>query len=331
MAWRSSESPRSVARWSIPSAPLIGLRMLQALGGCAEMVIARAIVRDKFAPRDAVRVFSGLVLVMGVAPILAPLTGGWLVGHHGWRAIFWALAASAIAIFLVIAFFFRESLPPERRVKDSPAGIARVYGALLRDVPFMAFAAVTGLVSAALFVYVGGSPLVFMKIYGISETHFGWFFGANAAGLIGMSQVNGALVHRGYSPGKLLKIALVVSTLSASAMLAVAVTGVGGFWALYATIFTCLACCGFIFPNATALAMAPHGKRAGGASAMLGFVQFLLSGIGGFSVSEIGATTPKPMAALMFAFTAAALLVSLLASRRVAGSIDAPGTPDFAH
>ena len=294
---------------------LVALRLIQALGGCAEMVIARAIVRDRFAPRDAVRVFSGLVLVMGVAPIVAPLMGGFLVSQPGlgWRAIFWLLAIVTLAIGAIVFFLLPESLPPERRVRESPAGIARIYASLLRDPPFMAFAVITGLMSAALFAYVGGSPNVFIERYGISPETFGWFFGANAAGLIGSAQVNGQLIRRGFDPRRVLRVALIVASLGGGALLASAWTGVGGFWAVYVPIFVCMSSCGYVFPNATALAMAPHGKHAGNASALLGFVQFGLSALGGFVAERFthGATA-VPMAASIATCAIAALVLNLI-------------------
>ena len=300
---------------------LVALRFLQGLGGCAEMVIARAIVRDRFAPRDAVRVFSGLVLVMGVAPIVAPLMGGWIVTHTSWRGIFWLLAIVAVLTIGIVAICLPESLPRQRRLRESPAGIARIYLSLLRDAPFMAFALVTGLISAALFAYVGSSPVVFIETFGISPKVFGWFFGANAAGLIGMAQVNGQLIRRGADPRRVLLAALAVATGGGAAMLFFALTGVGGFWAIYLAIFTCMSCCGFVFPNATALAMAPHGRHAGNASALLGFVQFALSGAGGFAETLAGhgaRPSPLPMAIALAICTSSALTIALAMTRRAA-------------
>lgn len=298
---------------------LIALRFLQGLGGCAEMVIARAIVRDRFKPRDAVRVFSGLVLVMGVAPIVAPLMGGWIVSHLDWRWIFWLLAIVSVVTIGIVAVCLPESLPPERRVRETPAGIARIYGSLLRDAPFMAFALVTGLISAALFAYVGSSPTVFIETFGISPKLFGWFFGANAAGLIGMAQVNGQLIRRGADPRRVLLTALSVASVSGALLLFFAITGVGGFWAIYGSIFACMSCCGFIFPNATALAMAPHGRYAGNASALLGFVQFGLSGLGGFAETLTGhgaKPSPLPMAVALAVCTVSALAIAAVMTRR---------------
>ena len=290
---------------------LVGWRVLQALGGCAEMVIARAVVRDLFGERDAVRVFSGLVLVMGVAPLVAPLTGGWIVGHLGWRAIFWALSAAAVVMLILALTFLGETLPPERRSRHSPGDIAAVYAGLARDRPFMAYAVALGLTSAGLFAYVGSSPLVFMGLFHVTKEHFGWVFGSVAAGLIGMAQVNGALIHRGADPRRVLRAALVVAAVGGVALVAVATTGVGGLPAMYAAIVVCIGCCGFVFPNATALAMAPHGRHAGNASALLGFVQFAVSGVGGFAGSALHATTAVPMAAMIAGCSAGSAAVCL--------------------
>jgi DHA1 family bicyclomycin/chloramphenicol resistance-like MFS transporter len=287
---------------------------VQALGGCAEMVIARAIVRDRFAPRDAVRVFSGLVLVMGVAPIVAPLLGGFLDARFGWRAIFWLLSLVGVALMAVTFLCLRETLPPERRVRETPMGVARVYGSLLRDRPFMSYALVTGLISAGLFAYVGGSPVVFMTLFGVPRETFGWYFGAVAAGLIGMSQVNGQLVRRGVDPGRIMRVALCAASVAGAALLTFALLGRGGFWPIYLSIFAAMASCGFIFPNAGALAMAPHGRHAGNASALLGFVQFALSGLGGFAESGAAhAASPSavPMAVTMTTCLMAACAIAL--------------------
>jgi DHA1 family bicyclomycin/chloramphenicol resistance-like MFS transporter len=302
---------------------LVVLRFLQALGGCAEMVIARAVVRDRFSPRDSIRVFSGLVLVMGIAPILAPLLGGWIVTYWSWRAIFYFLGGFAIALLVLAVVMLPESHPVNRRTPLSVGGTLATYRMLLRDRLFMGYTLVVSFQLAALFAYVGGSPLVFMEIFHVSPTHFGWFFGANAAGLIAASQVNGYLAHHGADPHRVLGTALTVATLGATSLLIFVLTGVGGFWPIYFSIFTCLASCGFIFANATVLAMAKHGKHAGNASALLGCIQFGISGLGGFAVSAFQHHSALPMAITLFACIAIALaiLVSMRAEPVEAGAV----------
>jgi DHA1 family bicyclomycin/chloramphenicol resistance-like MFS transporter len=273
-----------VLAWDVPS--LVGLRFLQALGGCAEMVIARAIVRDLFDDRQAAKVFSSLVLVMGLAPILAPLAGGWLAGHVGWRAIFWALALAGAATFVSTAIFFRESLPPERRVRHSPSETVRTYFHLLRHREFMLHAMTVSIATAGLFAYVGGSPYVFQKIFHISEARFGLLLGPIACGIIGMSQVNGFLAGR-FDIRAILRVALCVNAAVGILLLFNTLSGVGGFWGIYFPLWVFIASIGFVFPNTTVLAMSPHGRIAGNASAVLGFLQFGVSAVGGEIVAAV--------------------------------------------
>lgn len=267
--------------WSVGS--LTALRFVQALGGCAEMVIARAIVRDLFDDKQAARMFSSLMLVMGLAPILGPLIGGFLAGHVGWRAIFWLLTLAGAATLLSTAFAFRESLPPERRVQHSPGEILATYGHLLRDRGFMLHAMTVSIGTAGLFAYVGGSPYVFQKIFHISEARFGLFFGPIACGIIGMSSVNGLVAGR-FDIRSILRVALSLQAVAGTMLLTDALTGFGGFWGIYVPLWFVIASMGFVFPNTTVLAMSPHGPIAGSASAVLGFLQFGVSAVGGRSI-----------------------------------------------
>jgi len=277
---------------------LMLLRTLQAIGGCAEMVIARAIVRDLFDDRTAVRVFSSLMLVMGVAPILAPLLGGWIVNHYGWRAVFFVLVGAGALCFLGAVFLLPESLPPARRQRHSIAEMLRLYRRLFTPRVFIVHTLTLSLGCAALFAYVGGSPGLFIETYHIPAQKFGFFFGANAFCLIAMSQASGYLAHR-VDPGKTLRIALAVSLAASAAFLLLILTGRGGLWGSFACLFVFLGTFGFIFPNTTVLAMSPHGANAGNASALLGFFQFFISAIGGIIVTNLPFNGPLAMAVMM--------------------------------
>jgi len=277
---------------------LLALRSLQAIGGCAEMVIARAVVRDLFHDRAAVRVFSSLMLVMGIAPILAPFLGGWVVAHMGWRTDFWLLVAAGSLCFCGAVFLLPESLPPARRQTHSIAATLQLYRRLLTHRIFIVHTLTVSLACAALFAYVGGSPGLFMEHYHIPPQRFWLFFGANAFCLIMMSQVNSYLAHR-MDPRKILRIALAVSVIAATILLLVVVKDWGGLWAVFSCLFVFLGTFGFIFPNTTVLAMSPHGANAGNASALLGFFQFLISAIGGIIVTNLPFSAPTNMAVLI--------------------------------
>lgn len=290
---------------------LTAWRLLQALGGCAGIVIARSMVRDLFPPIDAARVFSRLTLVLGAAPILAPLAGAWIVTTLGWRAIFVALTLFGVAC-LWLALRLPESLPLERRT--TPAGhpvrqAAATYLDLLRDPRYIGFALSGALGQSAMFAYIAGAPFVFMQVFGLPPGAFGWLFGANALGLIAASQVNHAVLAHRHS-GWLLSRALRSLTFFAALMLALTALDVGGIWGVIIPLFFALASLGFSFPNATALALAHQGRRAGSAAALLGSVQFALATASSTAVGLIGGRSAVPMALVFFCFACAAMLAN---------------------
>jgi DHA1 family bicyclomycin/chloramphenicol resistance-like MFS transporter len=287
---------------------LIALRLLQALGGCAGVVIARSVVRDLFDPRESARMYSFLVLVMGVAPILAPLAGGQLLGAFGWRAIFVVLSGFGVLCFALVLFGLPETLPAERRTTAGLGEALRTYGRLLADGRYMGFALAGGLASAAMFTYISGSPFVFIELNGVRPEHYGLLFGANALGLIVASQVNRQLLTR-YTGNQILAAVLPITTASALLLLLVTLLGVGGFPLMLVLIFICIASTGFVGPNATAAAMAPYGKQAGSASALLGAVAFGLGAGAGALVGALHNGTALPMALVIALCGSAALIV----------------------
>lgn len=290
---------------------LAALRFFQALGGCAQMVVARAVVRDLFEERRAARVFSALILVMGVAPIVAPVLGGWLVVGFGWRSIFWVQAGAALVVLVAVSQLLHESLPEERRRRRSISEILGVYKELFKHRLFMANTISGSLASASLFAYIGGSPFVFMEYFGISEAHFGYFFGANALGLVVAAQFNGAISER-IDPRRSVRVAMSVASVSVLVLLVITLLGIGGFYVFLAPLFVFVATLGFILPSTTALALAPHGENAGSASAVYGFLQFLLSGIGAFIVSSLHDGTARPMVVAIVVCISTALLINLV-------------------
>lgn len=281
---------------SVPQ--LIALRVVQALGGCAEMVVARAMVRDYFEPRDSMRVLSLLILVMGLAPILAPLVGGQLLVHFGWRAIFITLAVYAAVSLIAARFVLRESLALDRRRRDSFADVVRVYGRLLVDRAFMAHVVCGGLVMAGMFAYISGSPFVFIELFGVPPDRYGFFFGTNAIGLIAASQINGRLAGR-LTPSQIVARVLPVTATAALVLLFDVSTGTGGFAGILVPLFLCVASVGFVVPNTIVMAMAPQGANAGSASALLGTIQFTLGAAAGGAVSTFNNGTAIPLGAVI--------------------------------
>lgn len=272
------------------------LRFGQGLGGCAGMVMARAIVRDIAEGHAALRLMAQLGLVQGLAPILAPSIGSALLAFGSWRLIFWMLAAYAIALAAVVILALPESLEPERRRRDGPAAILRTYLRLLGDRHFLGHTLAAVLPIAGMFVYIGSSPFVYMELFGVSPQHYGLFFGANAFGIMIAAQSVARLARR-IAPARLLRAALSWMALAGLVLLCVTATGLGGFPAVAALIFAYVAGIGAVMPLATSLAMGPQGRHAGSASALIGTLQFGGGALAGALVGLFHTGTAVPMAA----------------------------------
>ncbi|KWR91370.1 Bcr/CflA family multidrug efflux MFS transporter [Cupriavidus sp. IDO] len=282
-------------------------RFLQALGGCAGMVMARAVIRDRLEAHESARAFSSLMLVMGLAPILAPILGGAVLGALGWRAIFWLLAASGVLILLFVHLRMEESLD-HRKARPLRLGtVARSYLELLRDKEFLGYSLSAGFGSAGMFAYIAGTPFVLIELHGIDPSHYGFVFGANALGLITMSQVNARLV-RTRTVDQILGRALIGPCVAGLVLAAAALAGWAVLPVLLAGFFVFIAALGCITPNASALALAHQGHRAGTASALMGTLQFGLGTVGGAAVSLWRDGTALPLTVVMAACGAGAML-----------------------
>ncbi|WP_425413553.1 multidrug effflux MFS transporter [Micromonospora rhizosphaerae] len=297
-----------------PNIGMVGtLRVLQGLGAAATSVVAVAVVRDLFTGAAFAKLFSRLMLVMGVAPILAPTLGSGLLRWSDWRGVFMALAAFGVLLVTVAAFGLPETLPPARRRRGGVAATVRDYGSLLRDRTFVGLVLVAGLAMAALFAYVAGSSFVFQEQYGLDEQQFGLAFGAGAVGLITATQLNVRLLRR-YSPQRILITALGVGTAAGLVLLVFAATGFGGLASILATLWVVLAAGGLALPNAPALALSRHGEAAGTAAALLGAVQF---GVGALAAPMVGilGTGSVAMAGVVAGGMVAAMTVLLAVVR----------------
>ena len=293
---------------------LIAARLLQALGGCTGMVISRAVVRDVADERGAVRLMAKLMLVMGVAPIIAPIIGGALLGLIGWRGIFLCLAAYGAVLLLVIALFLPETLPAERRRRDGLRQVLGVWWRLLGDGYFMGHALAGGLVIGGMFAYITGSPFVFMGLHGVRPEEYGFYFGANALGIMLAGQITARLVDK-VKPALMLNMAISISALSGLALLGVTSSGFGGFAAIVAALFVYVSMIGAVMPLTAARAMAPHGAIAGNASALMGTLQFGAGALAGVALGALQDGTALPMALVVALCGAGGWLVRRLLVR----------------
>ena len=302
-------------------APTVGVlaavRVVQGLAGAALSVVAMAIVRDLFAGVAVARIMSRLMLVIGLAPILAPSIGSLVLGFTSWRGIFVVLAGAALLLVLVAALGIRETLPPERRRPATVRATLGAYRVLLGDRVFVALAFVGGSMLAAMFAYVSGASFVLQDGFGMDARTFGLVFGLNAAGLTVTSQLNPVLL-RHFSVRNVLTGAVVGATLASAALLVVGLTGFGGLAGVLVPLALVVSLAGLAIPNTPALALTRHGEAAGTAAAVLGCVQFGVGAVVAPLVGAFGSTTAAPMGGVMLGVTllAAVLLFGVVRRER---------------
>ncbi|SHH30098.1 Bcr/CflA family multidrug efflux MFS transporter [Massilia sp. CF038] len=293
---------------------LLACRFLQAAGGCAGVVIPMAMVRDMFDQQSSARTLSRLMLVMGVAPILAPWIGSHVLGAWGWRAIFWVLAMYGVLAIAAVHLILPESLAPERRRSVSLAASARAYWHMLSERRFMGYALAAAFSTAGMFAYIAASPTVLIEHYGLSPQHYTWVFGMNACGLIAASQLNHRLLAR-FTPDRILWVSLGLMAAAGLCLLVAGVSGKAALPALLAALFSFVALLGFISPNTGAGAMAAHGAQAGSASALLGTIRFGISFFAGSAVGAFSDGSALTMGIVIAVCGGAALLSYLLLAR----------------
>ncbi len=277
---------------------LTACRLVQAMGGASGMVISRAVIRDHYDTQEAARALSMLMLVMGVAPILAPVIGGQLLELTGWRGLFVVMTAGAAVLMFTVSRIMVESLHPERVILLSWGNILRTYGTLLRDRSFMLFSLSGGMGSAGMFGYIAGSPRVFIEYFGIAPQYYGLLFGMNAASLIMGSQINARLLNN-RRPEQILPWALRAMMVAGLASVVLTLAG----WVSLPLLMACLMCFlasqGFVGPNSAAMAMSAQGKHLGSASAMLGTITMSCGAFAGIMISLWPTTSPLPLALVL--------------------------------
>ncbi|MGW9303724.1 multidrug effflux MFS transporter [Streptomyces cyaneofuscatus] len=293
-----------------PSAELlIGFRLLQGLAGAAGIVIARAVVRDLYDGVEMARFFSTLMLISGVAPIIAPLIGGQVMRFTDWRGIFVVLTGVGIVLTLVVWKWLHETLPPCSRHTGGVTDALRTMRGLLADRVFTGYMITGGLAFAVLFAYISASPFVVQEIYGASPQTFSLLFGLNSIGLIAVGQINGKLLVGRISLDKVLGFGLAVIVLAAVALLLMTtgVFGEVGLVPVAAGLFVLMSAMGVAMPNTNAQALMRTKHAAGSASALLGTSSFLIGAIASPLVGIAGEDTAVPMAVVQVVCAVAAV------------------------
>jgi len=293
---------------------LTGLRAVQGIAGAAGIVISRAIVRDLYEGTAAARFFSLLMLVNGLAPILAPVLGGQLLRFTSWRGVFLVLAAIGAVLLAATVIVVGETLPPARRRRGGLGQTVRSFGTLLRDPDFLRPAFAGGFALAAMFAYISASSFVLQKTYGLDPQQFSVVFASNAAGIVLLGQGNARLLRR-RSPSTLLRAGIALSAAGGGALL-LSVLADFGVAAVLVSLFALVSSIGLIMPNSTALSMSGHPEMAGTASALLGLLQYALGGIAAPLTGLGGDGAALPMALTIAISAAGAVVVHLWPVRR---------------
>ncbi|MET8164578.1 multidrug effflux MFS transporter [Streptomyces sp. NPDC005329] len=288
---------------------LVACRLVQGLAGAAGIVIARAVVRDLYDGVAMARFFSTLMLISGVAPVVAPLIGAQILRATDWRGVFVLLTGVGLLLAAVVWTRLPETLPAAERHTGGVGEALRSMRRLLGDLPFTGYMLTGGFAFAALFAYISASPFVVQEIYGASPQTFGLLFGVNSVGLVLIGQLNGRVLVGRVRLDRVLAVGLAVVVLAATALLLMTtgVFGEVGLAPVAAALFVLMSAMGVTLPNAQTLALTRVRHSAGSASALLGTSSFLIGAIASPLVGIAGERTAVPMAVVQLA---AALVAS---------------------
>ncbi|OIK16192.1 Bcr/CflA family drug resistance efflux transporter [Bacillus sp. MUM 116] len=293
---------------------LIFLRLLQGLAGSAGIVISRAIVRDLYSGSELTKFFALLALVNGLAPILAPVVGAQLLKFVPWQGVFIVLSVIGIVMFFVVLFGLPETLSKEKRSEGGIKNTYKTFLKLILDRSFMGYALAQGLVFAAMFAYISGSPFVVQNIYGASPQMFSLIFAINAVGIMINSQTAGRLAGRIHE-SKLLAFGLGTSSIGGIVLLVLLLVHAKLIFILIPLFFV-VSSVGMVNTAGFSLAMQSQGNNAGSASALLGVMSLSFGGIVAPLVGIGGGQTAIPMGITIVCAGCGAVLSYLLLVKR---------------
>jgi DHA1 family bicyclomycin/chloramphenicol resistance-like MFS transporter len=294
---------------------LIAFRFLQALGSCAGLVTSRAMVRDLFDVKDNAKVFSSLMLVVAVSPIIAPTVGGYVTALLGWRFVFAVLMIVDAAVLAAVFFLLPESKKPDPTHSLKPKAVTKNFISILFHPQFYIYALTGSVAASGLYAYISGSPQVFIEFFGVNEKQYGWIFAIIAIGIISTSQIN-TLILRRYPSEKIIPVALMFQSVIGVTLASIAFLNGSEFYSTIVLIFLYISCQGFIFPNASALTLAAFGHNAGNASALMGAIQMGIGATASAAVSLLQNSTTFPMTGVM-AFCSMTALTIFMMGRKI--------------
>jgi MFS transporter, DHA1 family, multidrug resistance protein len=294
---------------------LIGWRFVQAMGSCAAAVGAVVMVRDLFPVSESPRIFSLLMLVLGTSPMIAPTVGGYVTDSLGWQTIFLILGIMGMCILMAVRFILPDSYQPDPTYSLKPGPIIRNFLRVLAERQFITYALTGATAFAGLFVYVSGSPQVFMEIYRVDGKMFGWIFAGLSVGFIGAGQISTLLLKK-FNSHQIVYASLLCQAVCSVIFLFLSVNQLMDMYATIFFIFIYLFCLGLAMPNTSALALAPFETNAGSASSLLGVFQMTIGAVASTGISLFHATTTTPMILVMTIASSLAVLILVMGLNR---------------
>lgn len=303
------------------------LRFIQAIGSCAATVASVAMVRDLFPVKDIPKVFSLLMLVLGLSPMLAPTIGGYVTEDYGWHTVFFILMCMGIAILLAAQLGLPNSYKPDTSISLKPKPIIANFIKVIKEPQFFTYAFTGSIAFSGLFTYVAASPIVFMDIYHVDAKTYGWIFAFMSVSFIGSSQLNSVLLKK-FSSEQMIFAALIVQSVISIVFLILSVNNLLGLYETIGMLFLFLGCLGISNPNTAGLTMAPFAKNAGSASALMGAIQLGLGALASFAVGVFVKDSVAPMVLIMTVTTIIAFIVLNIGKRFIKEKVEVSENDD---
>lgn len=297
------------------------LRFIQAIGSCAATVASVAMVRDLFPVKDIPKVFSLLMLVLGLSPMLAPTIGGYVTEGYGWHMVFLILMCMGIAILTASQLGLPNTYKPDTSISLKPKPIISNFLKIIKQPQFYTYAFTGSIAFSGLFSYVAASPIVFMDIYHVDAKTYGWIFALLSVGFIGSSQLNSILLKK-FSSEQMIFGALIAQSVISILFLIFSLNNLLGLYGTIGMLFLFLGCLGISNPNTAGLTIAPFAKNAGSASALMGAIQLGVGAIASFTIGIFVKNSVVPMVIIMTTTTISAFIILNIGKRFIKQKIE---------
>ncbi|MFM2370030.1 MAG: hypothetical protein RL619_2347 [Bacteroidota bacterium] len=298
----------------------IGIRFIQAIGSCAAAVASVSMVRDLFPVKDIPKVFSLLMLVVGLSPMLAPTFGGYITADYGWHTVFFILMSMGILILLAAQIGLPNTFKPDTSISLKPKPIITNFISILKEPQFYTYCFTGSIAFSGLFAYVAASPVLFMDIFKVDAKTYGWIFAFMSMSFIGASQINSLLLRK-FTSEKMIYGSLVVQSIISLLFLILVMNNTIGLYETTGLLFLFLGCMGISNPNTAGLTLAPFSKNAGSASALMGAIQLGIGALASFAVGFFVKNSMLPMVVIMAVTTILALIILILGKRNIKKTI----------